>query len=644
MSEREPIDLIVVEPNAARVGGHYLDYVDSFKEAMIKRGVKIWILINRNADPSIVSSSNRPAFTFGFWDGFPPAWIPKRTPVGYLYRLVRPVAVRTYFSPSVYGMTRSGQRRWKRILRFPFTLPMRLAILLDQTIIPKEIKFYQLLRRICKFRKFRRVNQQELAQAVSTLPTTRPVLFFTTAGENEIAYAARYLEREPHTRAIMMLRRPLFYTFQSGRYEQLQLRARDQRVADEISKAIRLTGGRMIFCTDTPQLTAMHNRLGVARFHTLPIPHTIPQRERQAHPKKIITYIGDARTEKGFLDLPKIVKAVAASSLRDNVKFFIQCNFNIPGGEPGIGEALEDLRSVKDLEIEFAEEAIPRDAYVRQIQNSDFVLLMYDSDLYRERSSGILVEALSAGASVVIPSGSWLEAESATSIERWQNLMIARSELVETFKLDHPSLLLDKRFWPRDSSLPEVFRIRVIHGRLAVIPGGSWGHIVVHRTEHDADLFTFKLDSELIPEGTIVDIVIDFLDLRGKLIEKMSRQYFVFLPIEERIAAKGHTFDQEQVFDCPPDTRTVRVRIANDHADRELVIKDPTFSFRRSKSAQRPASDAILFGRGDDVGKLLVRELSARKDGASSVAISDRISYHNADTFSDMLLDLASRS
>ena len=56
---------------------------------------------------------------------------------------------------------------------------------------------------------------------------------------------------------------------------------------------------------------------------------------------------------------------------------------------------------------------MPVAAFQALVHSADIVLLPYDSDLYRRRSSGILVQALAAGCPVIVPAQSWLAGQPA---------------------------------------------------------------------------------------------------------------------------------------------------------------------------------------------------------------------------------------
>ena len=52
--------------------------------------------------------------------------------------------------------------------------------------------------------------------------------------------------------------------------------------------------------------------------------------------------------------------------------------------------------------------AVPPEDYYAELAAADLVVLPYDAEVYRDRSSGILAEALAAGKPVVVPAHTWM--------------------------------------------------------------------------------------------------------------------------------------------------------------------------------------------------------------------------------------------
>ena len=130
------------------------------------------------------------------------------------------------------------------------------------------------------------------------------------------------------------------------------------------------------FHTDSERLAEQYNYFSQCRFSVFPIPHTdypvssVWQDKRE----RIISYLGDARPEKGFLHLPEVVEALSCES----VHFQIQANFNIPGGEGGVAACRRKLRRTANVTL--FETALDANKYASALAQTDIMLILYDPE------------------------------------------------------------------------------------------------------------------------------------------------------------------------------------------------------------------------------------------------------------------------
>ncbi|MBD2363483.1 glycosyltransferase [Anabaena minutissima FACHB-250] len=168
------------------------------------------------------------------------------------------------------------------------------------------------------------------------------------------------------------------------------------------------------FYTDTDELTKQHNALSPIRFITAPIPFRHENIKEISSPSHIsepinIVYLGDARPEKGYQYLPQLVDALWFSHIQPGkVKFTIQSNFNLPGGEPGMQEARLRLEQYPSNKVRLLKEPLSTEDYYEVLASADILVIPYLPESYTVRSSGVLVESLTAGKPVVVPAGSWM--------------------------------------------------------------------------------------------------------------------------------------------------------------------------------------------------------------------------------------------
>lgn len=166
---------------------------------------------------------------------------------------------------------------------------------------------------------------------------------------------------------------------------------------------------RILFYTDTAELTAQYNRLGAALFHTVPIPHTRRSGSPHDPPPLRLIYVGDARREKGFHLLPHLVEELWSGYVAPGkIAFRLQSNYNVPQGEPEAVLARAQLETYPPELVELLKKPLTSTQYQELLLSGDINLLLYDAENYYARSSGILVESLAAGMPVIVPAASWL--------------------------------------------------------------------------------------------------------------------------------------------------------------------------------------------------------------------------------------------
>jgi glycosyltransferase involved in cell wall biosynthesis len=168
---------------------------------------------------------------------------------------------------------------------------------------------------------------------------------------------------------------------------------------------------RCTIFTDTDPLTEQYRQVSAIPVRTLPIPcPPTGVRTADAHRRGPIhlTYLGDARAEKGFDVLPRIAAALFAPPLRDRLKVVSQVYFPPMASDIAMMRAAEKLRLHSADRCELVEGALNSVDYARRLDEAGAVLIAYDRGNYQARSSGIFMEALAAGAPVVTTAGTWM--------------------------------------------------------------------------------------------------------------------------------------------------------------------------------------------------------------------------------------------
>lgn len=173
---------------------------------------------------------------------------------------------------------------------------------------------------------------------------------------------------------------------------------------------------KVFFYTDSAELTRQYERLETFPFHTLSIPHTHSARDSSVVEGPLrVTYLGDARREKGYHLLPKIAGDLKQEGLAGKLRFVFQSNYNVPRGEPEAVVARGQLESFPESMVMLYKQALSTTDYKALLLSSGITILPYDRTSYGARSSGVLVESLAAGIPVIVPAGTWLSRQLLTA-------------------------------------------------------------------------------------------------------------------------------------------------------------------------------------------------------------------------------------
>ena len=234
------------------------------------------------------------------------------------------------------------------------------------------------------------------------------LVFVPNASHVELAAVIDVLQRKPACRAStwhLLFRRDL--NAPAGCPDPRHL------LRDLFQKAERCGSARCLrLWTDSDGLTTQYQDLASVRFDTLPIPHTapaVPRSNLRSGPCKML-FLGDARIEKGFQHLPDIVSALMSpnGTGSDEVAFEFQAYSSVPRPEPAVEQSRERLRRFVGMGVTLWERPLAPPEYNSLLGRGDLVLFPYEQAAYAARTSGVYVEALSAGIPVLVPQQTWM--------------------------------------------------------------------------------------------------------------------------------------------------------------------------------------------------------------------------------------------
>jgi len=116
----------------------------------------------------------------------------------------------------------------------------------------------------------------------------------------------------------------------------------------------------------------------------------------------VVSFLGGARQERGALMIPEIVRLCGSIDVRFNVQL-------TDSWELGSNVAALKTLGVHP-HVRLHEGTLSREEYNDWMAES-VVLLPYDAESYRWRSSGVYLEARCFGAPVIVPAGTWMADE-----------------------------------------------------------------------------------------------------------------------------------------------------------------------------------------------------------------------------------------
>jgi glycosyltransferase involved in cell wall biosynthesis len=161
---------------------------------------------------------------------------------------------------------------------------------------------------------------------------------------------------------------------------------------------------RTRFVTDSPILQPRYEAIVQQPVTLLPVVvsrHAMASSKQPGNPP-CFACLGSAREDKGFPEVLAAIDSLSASSQPINARFALQSS----NPDYRSAAALADFRSAPKSHVSLVDHPLSEEAYLQLLRDADVLLLPYRPETYKERTSGVFCEALSAGKPVIVSAGS----------------------------------------------------------------------------------------------------------------------------------------------------------------------------------------------------------------------------------------------
>lgn len=135
------------------------------------------------------------------------------------------------------------------------------------------------------------------------------------------------------------------------------------------------------------------------------------KKDNPSKQQTILLYVGDAKDNKGFLMLPKLVKALTEALAEPNYRFILQ--YTITNDRQDLAEAakaLQDQRLKDNRIVIYSDFLSDKDMHSMWLE-VNHVVFNYDDIAYQQQSSGVLWLAAIYQAKIYLMTNTWLNRE-----------------------------------------------------------------------------------------------------------------------------------------------------------------------------------------------------------------------------------------
>lgn len=381
------------------------------------------------------------------------------------------------------------------------------------------------------------------------------------------------------------------------------------------------------FYTDTERLTDQYEYLNIYPFATLPIPIDTDLQnnrfEKNVGPITL-TYLGDARREKGYQLLNGIVEELWEDYvIPRKIDFNIQSNYTFHDikGNYDVIYAIDQLSLYDSSVVKMCNHSMGGKEYADFVAQGNIGLLFYDRENYYARSSGALIECVCTGMPVIVPSASWLAID--VDKENYKYIENAKKGFTPCFSSDREWMTIQESKQKIISETSCAFKD-------GILSFSDYDNRVVQKCclHEEAAYLTISYQVfSLIQRGNFIRTKVVFKDKYGLVIDEFqsdnymeSERINILYPVKER-------------------TDTVEIYMWAAFYKRPVKITDIKVEFWNSEHMIPLGSYGLVYSRETDIAALL-RNMIDFYDDYRQAAIEQAVKYNRYHTAENLVRTL----
>lgn len=235
-------------------------------------------------------------------------------------------------------------------------------------------------------------------------------LFIPTAGRFDMVWLNHWQNK--HSKAQVVLH-----------FHQL---SKSPKKLTQLKKIAKQNAARWHILTPTDRLSQVFVDAGFEQVNTVACPSFDPITNPKPQAFRHVLFAGAARTDKGFSAC--VATCERANKLKRNIPFCIQSSPPESGRfDTSSEQAIQRLKQINSPWLHYNTKTLDQASYQAQFSGS-ICLLVYNNESYRDKFSGVALDAICQGAPIITTSDTWI----ADTVTRYQAGLIIDNTSPET--------------------------------------------------------------------------------------------------------------------------------------------------------------------------------------------------------------------